>query len=69
MGGSKESVLRLCETIEEYTDGARLILAWASTRPIHVVAAQCDDHLTIVVTVYEPDPSRWRASFRVRISS
>ena len=52
------------EVIREYPDDqphpSRLVLGRAGSRPIHVVAA--DDPgagETIVITVYEPDPTRW----------
>jgi hypothetical protein len=36
-------------------------------RPIHIVSAYSkDDNLTIIVTVYQPDPNRW-INYRRRI--
>lgn len=45
----------------------RLVLGWCGPRPLHVVVAQdvADDE-TIVITVYESDPSPRNASFRWR---
>jgi len=46
---------------------SRLVLGWCGSRPLHVVAAQnvANDE-TIVITVYEPDPFVWDASFSLR---
>ena len=59
------------KTIEAYPEDqpyrSRLVLGWVGTRPIHVVVA--DNPLqqeTIVITVYEPDPTRWETGFEGR---
>jgi hypothetical protein len=64
-------LLETGEVIEEYPDElpypSRLILGVVERRPIHVVVAL--DHearCAIIVTVYEPDPSRWDLGFRRR---
>jgi hypothetical protein len=73
-GIAKEDVrqaLSTGKTIEAYPEDqpypSRLVLGWVGTRPIHVVVA---DNLvqqeTIVVTVYEPDPTRWETGFERR---
>jgi hypothetical protein len=55
------------ETLEEYEDGSRLMLGRAGIRPVHVVVADDDaEPVATVVTVYEPDPSRWDSTFRQR---
>ena len=64
-------VLETGEAIEEYPDDqpypSRLVLGFCGTRPIHVVAADnAQDQETIVVTVYEPDPTRWDQTFKRR---
>ncbi len=64
-------VLRAGKVIEDYpTDTpypSRLLLAWRSGRPLHVVAAENDAASeTIIITVYEPDPTRWDATFEKR---
>ena len=64
-------VIQTGETIENYPDDkpypSRLILGWSKSRPLHVVIADNkEDNKTIVITVYEPDPSRWTADFRSR---
>ena len=69
--GDVRRVLAEGEVIEEYpTDTpfpSRLVLALVNSRPLHVVAA--DNPLgdeTYVITVYEPDPDQWDATFRLR---
>lgn len=65
-----EAVLTEGETIEEYDDGARLVLGRSGPRPLHVVVR--DDETTgriFVITVYEPDPGLWDAAFRRRRQS
>ena len=64
-------VLETGETIETYPDDtpfpSRLVLGWVGARPLHVVAAdnpQVEE--TIVITVYEPDPSEWEPGFKQR---
>ncbi len=60
------------EVIREYPEDkpcpSRLMLGFSGSRPLHVVAAEntaADE--TIIITVYEPDPSLWDESFRRRI--
>lgn len=53
------------EIIEKYEDDQPYpsILLYGKTikeRPIHIVLAYCkEDHITIVITVYQPDPKLW----------
>ena len=55
------------ETVEDYEDGSRLLLGRAGVRPIPVVVADDEpDGVCTVVTVYEPDPTRWFSTFRER---
>ena len=59
------------QTIERYPDtlpyASRLVLGWCGGRPLHVVTADGpEDEEIIVVTVYEPDPTRWEAGFTRR---
>lgn len=59
------------ELVEDYPDDtpypSRLLMAWCGGRPIHLVVAYNDDeHEYIVITVYEPDPRRWDATYRRR---
>jgi hypothetical protein len=73
-GIAKENVrqaLSTGKTIEAYPEDqpypGRLVLGWVGTRPIHVVAADNPaQQETIVVTVYEPDPTRWKTGFERR---
>ncbi len=68
-----QHVLATGEVIENYPEDtpypSRLILGWLGVRPVHVVAAD-DDRTgeTIVITVYEPDPTEWESHFRKRKS-
>ena len=66
-----KQVLETGEAIEDYPEDrpypSRLILGFTAGRPIQIVVA--DNHQaqeTIVITVYEPDPKRWDATFRRR---
>ena len=64
-------VLENGETIEEYLSStpypSRLISGWCGTRPLHLVVAEnSGDQETIVITVYEPDLSRWESGFTRR---
>ena len=59
------------ETIEAYPDDtpypSRLMLRWCRGRPLHVVAAKnAQAQETIVITVYDPDPTLWEPGFRQR---
>jgi hypothetical protein len=60
------AVLATGETIEEYDDGSRLVLGRRGVRPLHVVSAEVMEDTTVVITVYEPSPDRWDATFRAR---
>jgi hypothetical protein len=67
-----EHVLSSGEEIRAYPEDkpypSRLVLGWIGNRPLHVVAA--DDSSaeeTIIITVYEPDPSQWETDFRRRL--
>ena len=64
-------VLSAGDIVETYPDDtpypSRLILGWVGNRPLHIVAAhnvEADE--TIVITVYEPDPSQWEQDFMRR---
>lgn len=64
-------VLQSGEAIEDYPNDlpypSRLLLGFVGSRPLHVVAADnVRDQETIIITVYEPDPAQWDASFRNR---
>ncbi len=46
---------------------ARLMLGWCDGQPIHIVVSyDPENRVTVVVTVYEPDPLRWDASYTHR---
>jgi hypothetical protein len=50
--------------IEQDTEGYYVA---SVPRPLHVVAAEnAEAHETIVITVYDPDPTLWEPGFRQR---
>ncbi len=64
-------VLETGEVIERYPDdlpyATRLVLGRVRDRPLHlVVADNAQARETIVITVYQPDPTRWEDGFRRR---
>ena len=64
-------VLQSGEMIEDYSEEmpapGGLMLGKHGQRPLHVVMAENikEDGL-VVITVYEPDPSQWKAQFKGR---
>ncbi|HVC32494.1 MAG TPA: DUF4258 domain-containing protein [Chloroflexota bacterium] len=61
-------VLETGQVVQNYPDDvlypSRLVLGWRDLRPIHVVVADdSSNHLTIVITAYEPDPSEWEPGY------
>jgi hypothetical protein len=64
-------VLQSGEMIEDYSDDmphpGGLMLGKPGKRPLHVVMVEnTKDKELVVITVYEPDPSQWKAQFRGR---
>ncbi len=64
-----ESVLKAGDVIEEYPDDkpfpSCLLLGIVEGRPIHIVAADDgENQVTIIMAVYEPDPSGWIDGFK-----
>ncbi len=63
-------VLESGEVIEEHPDSVpcptRLMVGRVDRRALHVVAAFPAPGIIVVVTVYEPDPTRWKPGFRQR---
>lgn len=64
-------VLELGETIEDYSsempEPSRLILGFQGQRPFHVVTSEDPQENKItVITVYLPDPNKWKKDFRSR---
>ena len=64
-------VLELGETIEDYSsempEPSRLILGYQGQRPFHVVTSEnLEANEITVITVYLPDPSKWKKDFRSR---
>lgn len=65
--GDVESAPDDGETIEEYEDGARLVLGRSGIRPLHVVVRNDpSSEEEFVITVYEPQTDRWDAGFTRR---
>ncbi|MBI5838955.1 MAG: DUF4258 domain-containing protein [Chloroflexi bacterium] len=65
-------VLQSGEMIEDYSDEmpfpSGLMSGRRGNRPLHVVMAEnTEEDETIVITVYEPDPSQWKSGFRNRL--
>lgn len=63
-----EAVLGTGECIESYPDDipypSRLLVGSSGERVLHVVAAfNSHESETIVITAYEPNPSRWDLGF------
>ena len=61
------------ETIEDYsaemTEPSRLILSFHGKRPFHIVTSEnLEENTTIIITVYNPDPQKWKKDFRIRKS-
>jgi uncharacterized protein DUF4258 len=70
-GENLRQVLQTGEMIEDYSEDmpytGGLISGWHGNRPLHVVTAgNRTDAELVVITVYEPDPSQWKAHFRSR---
>jgi hypothetical protein len=73
-GISTEDVRHVLATgniVEAYLDDqpypSRLMLGWRGSRPIHVVAVDNQaEQQTIIITVYEPDLTRWEPGFERR---
>jgi hypothetical protein len=70
-GQNVRQVLQSGEMIEDYSDDmpfpSGLMMSKRGTRPLHVVMAEnTKDDPLVVITVYEPDPSQWKANFKSR---
>ena len=66
-----QAVLASGRSIETYPNDqpypSRLVLGWRGSRPIHLVVADNEmEQETVIITVYEPDPSRWEENFERR---
>ncbi len=65
--------LRSREIIEDYSaempEPSHLILGFQGKRPFHIVTSEnVEENTTIIITVYNPDPQKWKKNFRVRKS-
>jgi hypothetical protein len=59
------------ETIEDYSsempEPSRLILGFQGKRPFHVVTSENPEtNVMTIITVYIPEPDKWRKDFRSR---
>lgn len=68
---SIKSVIESGTVIKEYPDDtpypSRLMLGFCEGRPVHVVSAYNPaDDTEYVITVYEPDNTRWNSDFTER---
>lgn len=66
-----KKVLNEGEIIESYPDDmpypSKLMLGWSSERPLHVVAAENrEENQMIIITAYEPDPTKWGSGLKKR---
>lgn len=64
-------VLEAGDVIENYSaempEPSRLILGFQGKRPFHVVASEnTETNETTIITVYVPDPEKWKKDFRSR---
>ena len=72
---SIENIRKIIESgdvIEDYSlempDPSRLILGYQGNKPVHVVVSENKiSNEIIIVTVYSPDPTRWKKDHRSRI--
>ena len=66
-----KEILRMGKSIENYPRdkpySSYLMLGWVLHRPIHIVAADnAAEKETVVMTVYEPEPTQWDQAFERR---
>jgi hypothetical protein len=59
------------EVIEDYSaempEPSHLILGFQGKLPFHVVTSEnVEENITTIITVYNPDPQKWKKDFRVR---
>ena len=59
------------DVIEDYSgempEPSRLILGFQGKRPFHVVTSEnVETNETTIITVYIPDPEKWKKDFRSR---
>ena len=65
------SALETGETIEDYSsempEPSRLLLGFQGKRPFHVVTSEnLETNVTTIITVYIPDPAKWKRDFGSR---
>lgn len=64
-------ILDAGDVIEDYSgempEPSRLILGFQGKRPFHVVTSEnVETNETTIITVYIPDPEKWKKDFRSR---
>lgn len=70
-GKKVRQVLEAGDVIEDYSaempEPSRLILGFQGKRPFHVVVSEnVETNEVTVITVYVPDPDKWKKDFRSR---
>ncbi len=70
-GRRVREALETGETIEDYSaempEPSHLILGFQGKRPFHVVTSENPQENKItIITVYLPDPNKWKKDFRSR---
>jgi len=60
------------DVIEDYSlempEPSRLILGYQGSKPVHIVVSENKiSNEIIIITVYSPDPTRWKKDHRSRI--
>jgi hypothetical protein len=64
------AVVEQDDRIEDYRDDtpypSRLLIGVVAGRTLHMVAADAPAGVTIIITVYEPNPERWDSTLRTR---
>jgi hypothetical protein len=69
-----QTLLTEGEIIATYADDqpypSELILGWHANKPVHaVIARDAQTEICQVITVYQPDPLLWDATFKLRNKS
>jgi len=70
-GKKIRQALELGEVIEDYSaempEPSRLVLGFQGKRPFHVVTSEnSKENRVVVITVYIPDPDKWKRDHRTR---
>jgi len=65
------TILKNAEVVADYADDkpfpSRLVLGYIHNKPLHIVIARNEEAKElIIVTVYEPDLTKWESDFKTR---